>query len=249
MTYTLTRNYDGDGSGFLSPDGKIFYVNIAKNASSYMADILPRQGWQAARCGHDQCGYGAVERVLVILRCPEYRWISGVSQYLKTKILRSTGPNTYEDDEHDQHDLESGNYLERYPMDAAAFIVAYSALIERFIFDNLDMLDDHVWPQHGFFSHILPFVPRRYMFVNIDGYVLDEQLLSMGIQTYEDADHNRSRDDPDLDVLTDFFRKRLISRPFLRRRLHRTYAADYTLIAHAKSLKDPYVAPLPGSEN
>ena len=115
MSDTLTRTYDGYGSGFLSPDCHRFYVNISKNASSYMTDTLSRQGWTAARYGHDACDWTLVREMLVILRDPVDRWTSGVAQYLMTRILNSVGTNSFLSTDA-QHDIED------YPLSAPAFI-------------------------------------------------------------------------------------------------------------------------------
>jgi len=220
MSYLLTRNYDGYGSGFLSPNNQYFYVNISKNASSYMANILPRQGWTAARHGYDNCDYSAVEKVLVILRDPIDRWVSGVSQYLITKILNYIGPNTY-------IDTNNINNIEHEPISASAFIISYSSLIERFIFDNLDLLDDHVWRQNDFFINILPDVPRHYVLLNKN---FEQQLSGFGIKNFTDADWNSSDVNPDKRILKKFFRDRINSNQFLLDKIRNTYNKDYQII-------------------
>jgi len=212
MSYTITRNYDGYGSGFLSPGNQYFYVNISKNASSYMVDTLTRQGWTAARFGYDDCDYRAVKKLLIVLRDPVDRWCSGVSQYLVTKILNYIGPNTY-------HNSDYCDTINDEPITAS--------LIERFIFDNLDMLDDHVWAQHEFYENILPNVPRCYIVLDKN---FKRNLNVFGIETFDDADRNDSRHHRDKAILTDFFRRRLEHNPSLLDRVKLTYARDYEII-------------------
>lgn len=191
-----------------------------------MADILPRQGWTACCYGRDTCSYTDVEKMLVILRDPVDRWISGVSQYLVTKILNYIGTNTYIEGN------ETENHENRY-LSATAFLIAYSPLIERFIFDKLDLLDDHVWPQHEFFENILPRVPRQYVVMDQN---FNKNLESLGIVGFADADRNNSDDDEDKAILKSFFRDRLENSPMLMNRVRRTYQRDYQLIERASNV-------------
>ena len=223
MSDSLTRNYDGYGSGFLCPDNRRFYINISKNASSFMADILSRQGWTAVRYGYDNCDYDRVQEMIVILREPVDRWTSGVAQYLVTKILNYTGPNSY-------IDKQGPNEPEDYPLSASAFIIAYSPLIERFVFDNLDLLDDHVWPQAEFFQYILPHVTRRYVVMSA---AFEQNLRDIDIQVFADGDRNFSGNDPDKSMLKHFFQQRLAEKPTLLKKVKMTYAKDYELIRNA----------------
>jgi hypothetical protein len=221
MTYTLTRNYSGYGGGLLSPDCRRFYVNISKNASSYMVDTLSRQGWTAAVYGKNDCSWDQIEKMLIILREPVDRWCSGVAQYLMTRILNSVGYQSHFDD-------ESVYRTEDMPLSAPAFLAAYNNIIERFIFDNLDLLDDHVWQQHEFFRNILPDVDKHYIVIDDN---LDQKLQAWGLQTFSDADRNSSSQSLDQSVLKEFFQKKLNSRPDLMKMVRNTYARDYEIIS------------------
>lgn len=154
------------------------------------------------------------------------RWVSGVAQYLMTRILNFTGNQSYIDDAAD-HDIEL------QALSASAFIISYSPLIERFIFDNLDLLDDHVWLQSEFFERIMPHVPRRYVIMSED---FEQQLNALGIQTFEDGDRNASADNLDKDMLRNFFRQRLDRKPSLLKKVMLTYTKDYELIRNAPSI-------------
>jgi hypothetical protein len=223
MVYTLTRNYEGYGGGLLSPDCRRFYVNISKNASSYMADILSRQGWSAAVHGRDHCAWHEVTELVIVLRDPVDRWCSGVAQYLMTRILNSVGYQSH-------LDAEAEYRVEDMPLSASAFLIAYNTIIERFIFDNLDLLDDHVWAQHEFFQHIMPRVPRRYIIVD---HKFEQNLQAAGIQTFADADRNSSDSNMDQSMLKHYFQRKLESRADLMRLVRTTYARDYELIDNA----------------
>ena len=161
--------------------------------------------------------------MIVILRDPVDRWTSGVAQYLVTKILNFTGSNTY-------IDSNAIDDAETYPLSATAFIIAYNALIERFIFDNLDLLDDHVWLQSEFFERVMPDVPRRYVVISDD---FAHQLNLLGIETFPDADRNFSGDDLDKAMLKHFFQERLERKPSLMKKVKMTYSRDYEIIRNA----------------
>lgn len=229
MSHTLTRNYDGYGSGSLSPDNQWLYINISKNASSFMTDVLTRSGWTNARYGYDSCDYSRVKNIVVVLRDPVDRWCSGVAQYLVTRILNYLGPNTYQDG-------ISHQVLENYPLPATSFIIAYNALIERFIFDNLDLLDDHVWCQHEFFDRILPDVPRTYIIMS---ETFEAQVKRLGVKIDPDVtyDYNSSLDNREKSILKDFFQKKLDARPDLMQKVKRTYVKDYEMIRNAPPVR------------
>ena len=188
-----------------------------------MADILKRQGWHIARHGYDNIDYSSVKELLIVLRDPVDRWTSGVAQYLVGRILNSVGYNTFLDG-------DAGDTVEDQALSASAFIISYNALIERFIFDNLDLLDDHVWVQAEFFEWILPQVPRRYVVMSEN---FESDLLALGIQTFADGDRNFSGDDMDKAMLKHFFQQRLDLRPTLMKKVKMTYARDYELIRNA----------------
>lgn len=223
MTFTITRNYQGRNGGLLSPDNQRFYVNISKNASSYMSDILWRQGWTAAVYDSEDQDWNRVTELVIVLRDPVDRWCSGVAQYLMTRILNNIGYQTY-------LDSESAHDIEDTPLSAAAFIVAYNCIIERFIFDNLDLLDDHVWAQHEFFQHIMPTVPRRYIVMSER---FEQNILNAGIKIFPDADRHSCDDNMDQSMLKNFFRRRLESKPNLMQLVATTYARDYEIIRNA----------------
>lgn len=221
MPYTFNRNYEGYGGGLLSPDRRRFYINISKNASSYMADILHRQGWSAATYGRKECDWDAITEVLIVLRDPVDRWCSGVAQYLMTRILNSVGYQTH-------LDTENSYRNEDMPVSARAFLIAYNGLVERLIFDNLDLLDDHVWAQHEFFQDIMPGIARRYIVMDDD---FEKKLHSAGIETFADGDRNSSNNDPDQSILKTFFLEKLQSRRDLMQLVQATYAIDYDYIS------------------
>lgn len=65
------------GEGMLSADKKYFYLNIPKNSSSFIKKCLSELGWTFANI--QDC---PTAHVIVALRDPVKRWVSGVSEYL-----------------------------------------------------------------------------------------------------------------------------------------------------------------------
>lgn len=209
------------GSGLLSPDGSRFVLHIAKNASSFMLDLVSRQGWTA--CIVDQTNHN-IKQVIVVLRDPVQRWISGVSQYIQTRILSTVGPNgpIFDPSEATVHD---------YSMTAEDFINQYTDATERLLFDRLERLDDHVWPQSEYLEGVLIAVPRTYIYMNDTFEQQVSKVLNMEITP--DLDYHRGADHANIACLQEFFRSKISQRPDLLRRITNTYQQDYKLIEKA----------------
>jgi len=73
----------GYGSGHLSPRRNQFYVNIPKNASSYISVWLVNNNWESTTYKNSD----NVGEAIIILRDPVNRWISGISQYLSSYVV------------------------------------------------------------------------------------------------------------------------------------------------------------------
>jgi len=209
------------GSGFLSADRYFFLINIPKNASSFLTDLLPRQGWSAAEYNDPTISWHDVKEVVAVLRHPMQRWISGIAQYLHTYILHPHGFN-------DAAQIDFGESLQGSPISAAEFINNYNGLVERLIFDNAVRLDDHVWPQSEIIDMVLPDLPRRYIYMG-ENFEQDlENVLNIKIQV--GLDKNRGDSNQDIKLLQDFFREKISIRPDLSVKLMYAYRKDYALI-------------------
>jgi len=121
---------------YISPDNKIIYAGIPKNASSYVGSLLFANAWKIFLNNENtfittSSKYNTinVQNLLVILRDPFERWVSGISQYL-TSINIS--------------DINS---------------------VYNMIFDIVGF-DDHTLPQYHFFNDIHSSLPRTYFMVN-----------------------------------------------------------------------------------
>ena len=73
----------GYGSGHLSHSKNQFYVNIPKNASSYISVWLINNKWQSKIYNNSD----RAREAIIVLRDPVDRWVSGISQYLSSYIV------------------------------------------------------------------------------------------------------------------------------------------------------------------
>jgi hypothetical protein len=212
----------GYGSGTLSPELSQFIVNIPKNASSYMLDWARRHQWMTTVADDHS---DTITEMIVILRDPLDRWVSGIVQYLNTYILSVQGPNgpVFPDEPYSPHN---------WPMDAVQWIDGYNQTTERLIFDVVNRFDDHVWPQHEFVENLLPAVKRKYFLLdhNFDAAIADY----LGFAPYSDLDSNSASNNANMRLLQKFFVDRLQQRPDLAQRVIKAYAKDYELIARTK---------------
>lgn len=214
----------GYGTGHLSTDCSRFLVSIPKNASSSLIDWLGKHGWTSAVVG-DNCNWPAVKEVVVVLRDPVERWVSGIVQYILTYILYVHGPNTSILAHETPTEFD-------YDMSAKQFIEQYNQLSERLLFNVINRFDDHVWPQCEFFQDLLPGVPRKYFYL--------DQNFSKEISQYLELDlnimpnHNSSENNTTTKILQNFIQQRLIVRPELKQRIVNAYLQDYQLIEQIK---------------
>lgn len=216
MIPQLVRRGFGYGSGIISPDHSRFILNIPKNASSYMLDWSRHYGWRAALADNVN-----PKEVIIILRDPVSRWISGIAQYLNGFILSVYGPNgpIYPDEIMTKYDQ---------PMPVDQFIAEYNQVVERLLFDVIDGFDDHVWPQHEMFENILPNAQRKFFYLDSD---LNNQLASyLGFEPMSGLDVNAGSSNPNNQKLQQFFTERLKLRPELKARLTKYYQRDYEII-------------------
>jgi len=199
----------------LSPDHRRFLLNIPKNASSYLCDWTHRNGWFAEKA---QDWTATVVELIVVLRDPLERWVSGISQYLTSQVLNVTGV----------YDTAVGPGLHDGQITAGKFIASYNQVVERLLFDNLDRHDDHVWPQCEIIQDVLSGVSKTYLYID-QGFDLKIQ-QELGLHACSDLDRNSGSSNLETKILNDFFQKLLLDRPDLKQRIMVRYQEDYDLI-------------------
>jgi len=208
------------GFGHVSPDKTKFLASIPKNASSFIKNSTGIAGWVGGSA-LDPRLQKSVDELVVVLRDPLDRWVSGFSQYIHTYILYPHGPNT----PHLAHETPT-EY--DYGMTVEQFTQQYSQLTERLIFDTINRFDDHVWPQIELFQELLPNVPRTYFYID---HLFETKISEyLGIDLNNITDRNISDDNVTMKQLKEFFKQRFVIRPELAQRVKNMYAADYQLI-------------------
>ena len=220
MIAQLANRGFGHGTGSLSPDCAQFVLNMPKNASSHMLDWAGRHGWTMATVG-DSCDWHQVREMIVVLRDPLDRWISGIAQYLNTYILSVVGPNG------PVYNISDTTIYDKQ-LTAEEWIAHYNQSTERMIFDLISRFDDHTWPQSELFEDLLPDVGRRYFYLDNN---FDTAIAAyLNFEPCHDLDRNQGNANQDIQKLQDFFRHRLNTRPELKQRVRKAYARDYEII-------------------
>jgi len=210
----------GYGSGFLAPDNNDFCLSIPKNASSLMSSWLYESGWTSATVGRKNVDWTPVNNIVIILRDPIERWVSGISQYIKGCIIDTR--------------------ISPKSVTVNDFLKNYNNVVEKLIFDQPNMFDDHVWPQYCFFENILPDVKRTYFYVNENLELNLKAKLNLKNVDGGSLDYHKSSDDEELKILTKFFSNKIYppngdSR--LYEKLKEVYKKDYDLINSVELIK------------
>lgn len=204
LDFYIDRRDFGYGSGFISPDTTNFYINIPKSASTFVSYWLAASGWTSATFNNANVNWNNINILVIVMRDPLERWISGISQYIKGNILGSDDPTV--------------------------FMAKYTNLTEKFIEDNLDIFDDHVWPQHCFFDNIMPEINRKYIYINSNFEKTLSKELKLTWPVPPDVDFNKSDNDQDLKKLKQFFTERVRNNNNLRNAIQNIYKQDYKII-------------------
>jgi len=214
------QGYDYNKVGsLLDPTGTKLYVDIPKNASSFTSELLWNSGWiHTNEDAVNLINLDLLNEVVVILRDPIDRWISGISQYAMSHLLPK---------------------VEGYVPTEELFNNYYNHLVEKLLFNTV-MFDDHTTPQYYFIQDIYPEIPRKY-------YLFSESLSPSLIKTLklnpdkipEDAKNIRVGISDKTDsrvrkrVIVDFIKDKVMNNDVLYNKIKDFYAKDYELIDQA----------------
>jgi hypothetical protein len=211
------------GSGLIDQSHQRFILDIPKNASSFILDWTSQSGEWHVHNLTDYDAYDTLEEVIIVLRDPVQRWLSGFAQYACGWVLNAS---RFFDTKYGP----SENFQRRT---GEEFVQRYDWVTERLIFDNLETFDDHVWPQTWFCRDLLPEIPRRY-------FVLDHNFnrdfaQHLGLpEPGPDLDRNASNQNEDARTIQQFLHARILAVPELLAAIKQAYHQDYKMIDSVK---------------
>lgn len=210
LKHLISRGYV-PGGGLLSPTG-MFYLNIPKNASTYLTNLLTFNGWEHHNIITD--GTENITECIAVLRDPVERWISGFSTYAASWIL---GPNYGSDHFHQD----------------------YTPLTERLIFDII-VFDDHTTEQVKFIEQ-LPNIKTTFFALNVELIMNIEDLLGEPLKTDPDVNFNKSENNYDTKSILNKMKFIIEQNPQLRLKLMDRYKEDYDFIRTAPFYSEPRI--------
>jgi hypothetical protein len=186
------------GGGMISPDKKHFYLNIPKNASTFTTNLLKANGWNYWNMAHQD-----YENIIIILRNPIERWISGVATYLCL-------------------------YMLGYGYGSDHFVKDYNQLVERLIFDNI-IFDDHTAPQSIFVKEV-PEKFNKIFLMPTNGNLVEllNNTLNCELTVPDDMFDNSSESNYDTEQISNFIRAKLTLA--LREKVSNAYREDFRMI-------------------
>lgn len=192
------------GGGMISPDRKTFVLNIPKNASTYITNILKTNGWDYSDVSHIVNEQKHKVKAVVVLRDPIDRWISGFATYCASYILG-------------------------YGYGSDHFVEDYNCLTERIIFDNL-VFDDHTEPQSTFVNQLSNQFEKQFVLINGNRDKLIRNISELVGQELiiTEVDANVAEDHYDVKHISNFMRGK-ITGP-LQTKIFDRYYKDYELL-------------------
>jgi hypothetical protein len=200
------------GGGLRCPSKKNFYLNIPKNASTYLSNTLLANGWHYHTLGDDS---DKITHAMVVLKDPVDRWVSGVGTYISSWIL---GPGYGSDH----------------------FVENYNNLSERLLFETL-ILDDHTTPQIAYIrqlEQLLPDIPITYF--KLDRHVVDNMSACISQPlTVTTVESNISENHYDQQVVVNFIKKRILADFTLKAKVVARFQEDYDFINQTQFYYEP----------
>lgn len=197
------------GGGMLSPDRDIFYLNIPKNASTYLTNILKDNSWTHWNILDNS---ESIKTTIAFIRDPVDRWCSGFATYAALSLFG--------------HGYGSDHFIEDY-----------NDLSERIIFDQV-IFDDHTDLQFKYVTQILDCNPVFFRYNNSLIKQLNS-FLQCSLNTNTDVDHNKSEDNYDTKQISKFMRNKLDYHLNLKARVIECYEQDYKFINSIEFYNEP----------
>ncbi len=188
------------GGGMLSPDRDIFYLNIPKNASTYLTNIFKENTWTHWNILENN---KSIKTTIAFLRDPVDRWVSGFATYAALHLL---GPGYGSDH----------------------FVQDYNDLTEKIIFDQI-IFDDHTDLQINYIQQILDYNPTFFR-CNKNLIEQINSFLGNDLNTNVIAEANLSESNFDTNQISKFIQKKINEKLDLKARVIQCYKKDYDFI-------------------
>lgn len=197
------------GGGMLSPNREIFYLNIPKNASTYLTNLLKANDWihwNILDNSHE------IKTTIAFIRDPLDRWISGFATYAALHLF---GPGYGSDH----------------------FVEDFNDLSKRIIFDQV-IFDDHTDLQVNYINQIITHNPL-YFRCNSNLISQLNSFLQINLNAKDNIDNNKTESNYDTWQVSDFIKKELEMNPDLKSKIIRAYKQDYDFITSIDFYNDP----------
>ena len=180
----------------------LVYIPIPKNSSSYIGQLLLKNNWNI---GNFLTTDLTNKQLIILLRDPVDRWISGMAEYLCSSLLKNG--RTSDD-----------------------IIKNWNNIIQDLIFDRV-IFDDHTEKQ-VYFIQSIPI--ENCVFFNSakqPEQAVKQYLTTHNIDLNIDIviDRNQTQGNKYKEPLVNFLRDQLAQNPSLTNKLMNTYREDYTL--------------------
>lgn len=197
------------GGGMLSPDGTIFYLNIPKNASTYLTNVLKENNWIYWNILSNA---DSIKSTIAFIRDPVDRWISGFSTY-------------------------AALHLCGYGYGSDHFVADYNDLSKRIIFNQI-IFDDHTNLQVKYIKQIIDYNPVFFRY-NKNLVQQINSFLRCDLNTNVDVHKNLSEDNYDTKQIAKFMQMQLQENPDLKSKVVYRYKEDYEFINSIEFYNDP----------
>lgn len=197
------------GGGMLSPNRDIFYLNIPKNASTYLTNILKDNSWTHWNILDNS---ESIKTTIAFIRDPVDRWVSGFATY-------------------------AALHLFGYGYGSDHFVEDYNDLSKRIIFDQI-IFDDHTDLQVKYVKQIQEHNPVFFRY-NKNLITQINSFLGYDLNTTVTISANKSESNYDTNQVSQFLKKQLDHNPDLKARVIRHYKQDYEFINSIEFYNDP----------
>jgi hypothetical protein len=184
----------------LSPNRDIFYLNIPKNASTYLTNILKDNSWIHWNILDNS---ESVKTTIAFIRDPVDRWISGFATY-------------------------AALHLFGYGYGSDHFVQDYNDLVKKIIFDQI-IFDDHTDLQVKYVKQIQEHNPVFFRY-NKNLITQINSFLGYDLNTTATISANKSESNYDTNQVSQFLKKQLDHNPDLKAQVVHHYKQDYEFI-------------------